>query len=93
MKTIIAFILIFIFQFPVCSSQTRRVEKIQYRYCCTSFRIYIGDGFGAHIEGFSFLWLVVYCLFIIFFTAVTYIVPDIVSVYYGDIENSLPKGK
>jgi len=42
----------------------------------------------AHIEGFSFLWLVVYCLFIVFFTAVTYIVPDIVSVYYGDIENS-----
>jgi uncharacterized membrane protein len=34
-----------------------------------------------------FLLLVVYCLFIIFFTAVTYIVPDIVLVYYPDIEN------
>ena len=34
-----------------------------------------------------FLLLVVYCLFIIFFTAVTYIVPDIILVYYPDIEN------
>lgn len=39
-----------------------------------------------------FLLLVVYCLFIIFFTAVTYIVPDIVSVYYSDIENGTPAG-
>jgi hypothetical protein len=34
-----------------------------------------------------FLLLVVYCLFIIFFTAVSYIVPDIVTVYYSDIED------
>ncbi len=39
-----------------------------------------------------FILLVVYCLFIIFFTSVTYIVPDIVIVYYGDIENG-PTGK
>jgi len=37
-----------------------------------------------------FLLLVVYCLFIIFFTAVTYIVPDIVIVYYSDIEKGPP---
>jgi hypothetical protein len=39
-----------------------------------------------------FLLLVVYCLFIIFFTAVTYIVPDIITVYYPEIENVTPAG-
>lgn len=37
-----------------------------------------------------FLLLVVYCLFIIAFTAVSYIVPDIVSVFYSDIEDGKP---
>jgi hypothetical protein len=54
-----------------------------YRVGGTSESLYSAESLAKN----RFLLLVVYCLFIIFFTAVTYIVPDIVLVYYPDIEN------